>query len=87
MQYEMRMVITAVESPLRSGWYAKIDLEGDIVENVNSTLSGSGVDAVKAVQNAFGNLANTGSSYAQLLIESALMYGTRTKRLPKKSGK
>jgi hypothetical protein len=88
VQYEMRMTITAVESPLRSGWYAKIELEGDLVEQVNSTLSGSGPDAVKAVQNAFGNLANPQSSYAQLLIESALMYGTRTaKRLPKKTGR
>ena len=79
MQYEMRMTVTAQESPLRSGWYAKIDLEGDLVEQVNSTLTGSGVNAVAAVQNAFSNLSNVNSSYAQLIIEAALMHGTRTK--------
>jgi hypothetical protein len=88
MQYEMRIVVTAAESPLRSGWYAKIELEGDLVEQVNSTLTGAGANAVQAVQNAFVNLANVNSSYAQLLIEAALMHGTRTaKRLPKRSGR
>jgi hypothetical protein len=87
MQYEMRMVVTVAESSLRSGWYAKIDLEGDLVEQVNSTLTGRGNNAVEAVQNAFMNLSSTTSSYAQLLIEAALMHGTRTKRLPKKSGR
>jgi hypothetical protein len=80
MQYEMRIKVTAAESPLRSGWYAKIDLEGDLVETVNSTLTGNGSNAVQAVQAAFANLAANGSTYAQMLIEAALMHGTRTAR-------
>lgn len=78
MQYEMRMTVIAMESPLRSGWFAKIELDGDLVEEVNSTLAGQGPDAVRAVQAALANLASN-TPYPSLLIEAALMRGTRTK--------
>jgi hypothetical protein len=86
MQYEIRFAVTVAESPFRSGWYAKIDLEGDIVESVNSTLTGTGPNAVAAVQNALGNLASS-TPYPQLLIEAALMRNTRTNKRLSKSGK
>ncbi len=81
MIYEMRFKVIVMESQFRSGWYAKVEVEGaGEGPDALSYLTGKGEDAVKAVQNALQNLGQS-ATYPQTIIETGLMFGTRTKKL------
>jgi hypothetical protein len=81
-QYEARFKVVVTKSTLRGEmWYARILM--DLPENwtgfdPSAQLAGTGSNAVQAVQMAFQSFANQ-SPYQQIVIETALMKGTRTK--------
>lgn len=77
MNYELRFKVSVQKSPFRENWYAKVEIEGAEEVGAESYLTGNGDDAVTAVQSALRKLGDQ-QTYPQLVIETGLMYGTRT---------
>lgn len=83
MNYEMRFKVQVHKSPILEKWYARVDIDGDTDVNYDpgQQLAGTGDNAIQAVQGALRALS-TSNAYQELVLESALMAGTRTtKRL------
>jgi hypothetical protein len=76
-RFVAKFEIEVQKSPMLEGWYARIIIEDGKIGDPGQQLTGRGSTAIAAAQSALGQFAS-GSTYQQLILETAFMHGTRT---------